>query len=456
MTVPGDYLFQLDVTNPGQSNLTAQILCTVHDASSAPTISSATAYPSGLTLPANTSQLSATTSDSLGNLLRHWWAVTTTPVGAKPSFDHQGTTNATVGNLTLPGTYTFTLRAFNDLYMTTSNVTLIVKAAPGAPVITSPASDSVIVGSPYAYSITASNGPTGFEAVDLPAGLAFANGIISGNPSIAGSYNILLVATNASGAGYGNLALTVKLPLPVITSPLTADGLVNAAFNYTIQSANVATSFGASGLPGGLTLNSATGAITGTNTNAGLYTVTISASNTTGQTTTNLTIVIYNGVAPAPTITSMLNATGAVGVSFTYTITASNNPTSFFAIGLPAGLSFNPASGGITGAPLVEGIYNVTIRAGNEGGTGSTNLVLNIGSEPAPRLEASWTQNGLELSFLALANHHYTVERSDYLSNTNNWTALISGIAGSGASHTVMDVITDAPSHFYRLKVFTP
>ena len=286
-----------------------------------------------------------------------------TPIGAKPGFDHQGTTNATVSNLTLPGAYTFTLRAFNDLYMTTSNVTLIVKAAPGAPVITSPANDFVIVGTPYSYSIAASNGPTGFEVINLPAGLTFANGIISGNPSIAGSYNILLVATNASGAGYGNLVLTVKLPLPVVTSPLTADGLVNAAFNYTIQSTDVATSFGASGLPSGLNLNSATGVITGTNMSAGLYTVTISATNTTGQTTTNLAIVIYNGAAPVPMITSTLNAAGAVGLSFTCAITASNNPTSFFAIGLPAGLSFNPASGGITGAPLVEGVFNVTIRS---------------------------------------------------------------------------------------------
>jgi len=455
MTVPGDYLFQLDVTNPGHSNLTAQILCTVHDASSPPTISSVTASPNNLTLPVSASQLSATTSDSLRNLLRHWWAVTTTPIGAKPAFDHQGTTNATVSNLTLPGTYTFTLRAFNDLYLTTSNVTLIVKAALGAPVITSPAAASVVIGAPLTYTITASNNPTGFSVTNLAPGLTSNNGVISGTPTVAGTYNMQVSASNSNGTGNANLALTVKLPLPVITSPLTADGLVNTAFNYTIQSANASTVFGATGLPQGLTLN-ATGLISGTNTNGGVFSVTISAANTTGQTTTNLTIVIYNGVAPVPVITSMLNATGAVGASFSYAITASNNPTSFFAIGLPAGLSFNPASGGITGAPLVEGIFSVTIRASNEGGTGSTNLVLNVGPEPLPQLGAFWTQNGLELTFLALANHHYTVERSDDLSSTNNWTALMSGIAGSGASYMVMDTDTNAPSHFYRLKVYTP
>jgi hypothetical protein len=456
MTVGGDYVFQVNVTNPGHPDLTAQIICTVHDATSAPVISSITASPPSLTLPAGAIQLSAVTSGSTNQPLRHWWAVKTTPVGAHPLFNHQGTTNTSVSNLVLPGAYTFTLRAFDDLHMTTQDTTVMVSPAPGAPVITSPAAGSVIVGQPYLYAIAASNNPSGFNATGLPAGLAFSNGLISGNPLIVGSYNIQLSASNATGAGYGNLALTVQLPFPVITSPPTADGLVNAAFNYTIQSANVATVFGVTALPGGLTVNSATGAITGTPTNAGVYPVTISAANTTGQTTSNLTIVIYSSNAPVPVINSALNASGAVGVNFGYAITATNNPTGFFAIGLPAGLSFNPANGRITGAPLVAGIFNVTLRANNEGGTGSANLVLNIGSEPAPQLEALWTQNGLELSFLAPATHHYTVEWTDHLSNPNNWTALISGMAGNGETEMVTDTVTNAPGRFYRLKVLTP
>ncbi len=455
MTVPGDYLFQLDVTNPGQSNLTAQILCTVNNATTAPVISSITASPPSLTLPTNVTQLSAVTSGSTNQPLRHWWAVTTTPAGAHPLFNHQGTTNTSVSNLVLPGSYTFTLRAFDDIHETTSNKTLTVGATPGAPVITSAAAGSVIIGQPYNYTLAANNNPTGFNVGVLPPGLSFSNGGISGIPLTAGSYNIQLSATNASGTGYGNLALTVKLPLPVITSPLTADGLVNAPFNYTIQSANVATIFGATGLPGGLTLNSATGAITGTNTNAGVYSVTITAANTTGQTTNTLTIVIYNGVAPAPAITSALSASGAVGVNFNYAITAMNNPTGFFAIGLPSGLSFNPANGGITGAPLVAGIFNVAIRSSNIGGTGSNNLVLNIGAEPSPEIEASANPYGINLSFLALVTHHYSVEWNNTLNNTN-WTDLVSGLTGNGLTNTITDATANLPERFYRLQVFTP
>lgn len=144
----------------------------------------------------------------------------------------------------------------------------------------------------------------------------------------------------------------MKPPLPVITSPTSADGLVNAAFAYTIQAANVATSFGATGLPGGLTLDPAKGTITGTPTNSGIYAVTIGATNITGQTTGPLTIVIYGGATPAPVITSALTAFGMVGVRFGYAINATNNPTIFFAVGLPAGLAFDKPTAGLRARPL--------------------------------------------------------------------------------------------------------
>jgi hypothetical protein len=455
MTVPGDYTFQVNVTNPGHPDLTAQVICTVNPASSAPVISSITPSPASLTLPASASQLSAVTSGSTNQPLRHWWVVKTAPAGAKPAFAHQGLPNTMVSNLVLPGAYTFTLRAFDDLHMTTKDVSLTVNPAPGAPAITSTASASVIAGTPFAYTITASGSPASFNATGLSPGLALSNAVISGTPVTIGTCNIQLSAANASGTGNGNLSLTVKPPLPVITSSATADGLVNAAFTYTIQAANVATSFGATGLPGGLTLDPAKGTITGTPTNFGVYAVTIGATNTTGHTTSPLTIVIYNAAIPVPVITSASTATGAVEVKFGYAITATNNPTSFFAIGLPAGLSFDQASGVISGTPVAPGTNTVTLRATNRGGTGSTNLVLTINAAPPPRIEALWKPNGVDLSFLALANYHYTIE---WVSNllTANWTVLVSGIAGDGTTQTVTDATTNPPARYYRLRVLTP
>lgn len=455
MTVPGDYVFQLVVTNPTSPNLTNQIVCTVNPTSSPPVISSITATPASVTLPTNSIQLSAMTSGSTNQPLRHWWAIKTMPVGAQPQFDHQGATNTTVGNLNLPGNYTFTLRAFDGIHMTTQDKMISVSAAPGAPVINSAATASVIVGTPFTYIITASGSPVGFGAMNLPPGLTFSNGVISGTPTIVGTYNIQLAATNASGVGYANLALTVKLPLPVITSSAVADGLVNTPFNYTIQATSVATSFSASGLPSGLVLNSLTGAITNTPTSAGIFNVTIVANNSTGATTNSLTIVIYNGAAPAPVITSALTATGSLSASFSYQIAATNYPTSFFVIGLPLGLSFDPSNGRIFGIPTATGNFSITLRAVNRNGTGSANLDLTITPEPPPRIDSITKQNGFALSFLTLTNRHYAVEWITNLLN-NDWMELTGGISGDATIQAVTDPLTNAPARFYRLKVTVP
>jgi len=54
MTVPGDYVFQVNITNPGHPDLTARIICTIHPASSAPIIHSITPLVDTMTLPVST------------------------------------------------------------------------------------------------------------------------------------------------------------------------------------------------------------------------------------------------------------------------------------------------------------------------------------------------------------------------------------------------------------------
>ena len=86
------------------------------------------------------------------------------------------------------------------------------------------------------------------------------------------------------------------------------------------------------------------------------------------------------GILPAgpPVITSPLTASGTVGKSFSYQITASRNPTSFSASGLPAGLSVNTVTGKITGTPQVAATTAVTIGAANTNGTGTAVLTITI------------------------------------------------------------------------------
>jgi hypothetical protein len=90
--------------------------------------------------------------------------------------------------------------------------------------------------------------------------------------------------------------LPPPVPAPVITSVATASGTAGQPFSYAITASNAPTAFAASGLPGGLSVNSATGVISGSPTGSGSWSVAISASNAGGTGSAVLAI----SIAPAP------------------------------------------------------------------------------------------------------------------------------------------------------------
>ncbi len=81
---------------------------------------------------------------------------------------------------------------------------------------------------------------------------------------------------------------------------------------------------------------------------------------------------------PGPVITSPLTYSSPVNQTFSYTIQASNTPTSYNATNVPPGCFINTYTGGITGTPTIAGVYTETISATNAGGTGSATLVVTI------------------------------------------------------------------------------
>ena len=209
------------------------------------------------------------------------------------------------------------------------------------------------------------------------------------------SYDV--VATNASGSIISNSAtLTILPPAPAITnSPLTASGTVGSAFSFQITASNNPTSFSAAGLPGGLTINTGTGLISGTPTTAATSSVTLGATN--GGGTGNATLTLTVGAAGAsPVITnSPLTASGTVGAAFTFTITATGSPTSFAASPLPAGVTVNTATGVISGTPTTAGTTSVILGATNSSGTGAATLTVTVaGTSGTPSITSAATASG--------------------------------------------------------------
>lgn len=173
-------------------------------------------------------------------------------------------------------------------------------------------------------------------------------------------------------------------------------GQVSIAYDYTFTTTppqeNVA-SYQASALPGGLSLNATSGKISGVPTTAGV-TIAIFTIIYTNNESANIDFSIT--IAPAadtPAITSSLTASGTVAEAFTYTLTASNDPTSFNVdeAALPPGVTRSGAT--LSGTPSQSGSFNVEVSANNANGAGAAStLVITIapaGEVPAITSAAS-------------------------------------------------------------------
>ena len=272
------------------------------------------------------------------------------------------------------GPYSFTASVIDNAGNTgTQAYTLNITV----PIIVHPSSlPNGTTGTPYNQTVTATGGtgPYTFAvtAGTLPTGLSLAaGGGLTGTPTVAGAYSFTIQATD-SGANTGSRAYNVTIntaPLTINPTSLPA-GAVGTAYSQTIVASGGNGSYSyaviSGSLPTGLSLNGATGAITGTPSAGGTFNFTVQGTDTSPNTGTRAYSVNIGANSLTVTPVSLPNATQ--GVAYSQTVSASGGVGAPYAFtvsagALPAGLSLNGATGAITGTPSGSGPATFTIRA---------------------------------------------------------------------------------------------
>ena len=199
------------------------------------------------------------------------------------------------------------------------------------------------------------------------------------------TYFYVVSAVNANGESYNSMEVSTagySPSAPVITNAGTDTAYVGVPYFYTIASLYSPTSFNATGIPAGLSVNTLNGILSGVPTTAGVYSIKFSATNIVGTNTATFTLVVIN--PNPPVILSPDTATAYLRVPFSFQITATNSPYVFHADTLPAALSVDTVKGIISGTLLSKTTLYLHTHATNVAGTGNKNLVVLVVTPPAP------------------------------------------------------------------------
>ncbi len=304
-----------------------------------------------------------------GGKTSYTWSVT---VGTLPNgLSLNSSSGAITGTPTATGTSNFTVQV-KDANSNTGTKALSITINP-PPSITTASLPAGTQNASYSATLAATGGTTPYTwsitVGTLPNGLSLnsSSGTITGTPTATGTSNITVQVkdTNSSTATKA-LSITINAPPSITTASLPA-GTQNAAYSATLAATGGTTpytwSITVGTLPNGLSLNSSSGAITGTPTATGTSNITVQVKDTNSSTATKALSITINA---AVSITTASLPAGTQNASYSATLAATGGTTPYtwsVTVGtLPNGLSLNSSSGAITGTPTATGTSNITVQ----------------------------------------------------------------------------------------------
>ena len=220
----------------------------------------------------------------------------------------------------------------------------------------------------------------------------------TGSFALQSTWSNLSMSCAVTGASFSNQNVIS------LTTPPGQSATVQTPFRLQLSATDSGSSpitYRSTGLPSGLTLDFASGLISGTPTASGVYPIALSVTDDTGITANaTFTITVRNAIAViTPPIQNVL-----IQTPFSLQISASDNggvQMAYAATGLPNGLSIGASSGLISGTPTTSGSSTVGVSVSDASGasvTVSFSMTVQVPFNPGPpsvplNVRASTTAN---------------------------------------------------------------
>ena len=233
---------------------------------------------------------------------------------------------------------------------------------------------------PYSLQLTATGGANLTWSVAsgaLPAGMTLnsSTGMLSGTPTQTGDFTFQVKVSDGSRTDVQTYTLSAveKLALADIPAPAAEVGV---PFELAAKATGGKGPYkwSATGLPSGLSIDAASGAISGTTTVAGLAPVKVTVTDALGLTTTaDVKLVVAAKLALAAKALRQAKA----GHLYAARLAASGGvrPLSWRVTGAP-GLRVNPATGALSGTPRKAGTYRLKVQVTDKLGVRATGVLV--------------------------------------------------------------------------------
>jgi uncharacterized protein (TIGR03437 family) len=365
-----------------------------------------------------------------------------------------GTPTAVAGS---PYSVKVTVTDKNGTTATTASFSIAVTALP-LQIITGllPAG---VINTPYPFTSIQVQGGVGtysYTITGLPAGLTTdGSGDIMGTPTTT-TGSPFAVVVKVTDASLNSVSRTYSLTISGVLSVAAPTTLPAATLNVAYAPITAMAGGGlppytwtATGLPAGMSVNIATGVISGTPTTAAgtPYSVTLTVEDSTGKTASMTYTLAVNSPLTISGPASLPNGTlGAAYVSTTVTATGGSGVYTWSATGLPAGLSIGGTTGAITGTPsgTVASVNTVVVTVTDSNAATATKtyqLTVNPGSSSVPVISS--VSASTEAQSMIAPNTWVSIYGTNFApaAFTDTWTTSIKN-SSTGALPIILDGVS--------------